>query len=524
MHYKINFHFTDKCDMACKHCFGLINKTEPEKILEVFKKIKYLTNSVNLAGGEVFLDIDLLYSIIKQSVLDKLNISIVTNGLKLLNHLEDERIIYILKHIYQLGISIDSFDDKTNQIIGRKTLDLNKLKKLSNICKDNHVQLKINTVVTQVNMSDIMVDKINTLFPDIWKIIQVYSNDNHIMISMDQFQSFIENNKSDAFKIKEEISNGITCSYVMINGLGQLYLNSDIINGFYLIEFVEQNRKMSSKQFEIILNENGFSSEKYNMRYQNDNKSIKFDLSKFYKKQKNRFNDGSNILFLDVEGITPREYQTNKYKQLSMCFKPVLYTGEIINENHEHLNTIKGYLKPQDFIISKMMSDDKRVLSVFYKEAARSIIDSKIGLVVSSAGESEQLFFQEMIYYGNLSRKDYEYISDLMNNIFDIQMIAREGILEIESNVQASRRVLEYLHNYKSDLFPYIRNGEKDSDSSFSVSKELSKIYLEPLKFTSEQILEKLDKYTHYCLEDVFDDYKLFKTYHSMKNLQELLA
>jgi hypothetical protein len=143
-------------------------------------------------------------------------------------------------------------------------------------------------------------------------------------------------------------------------------------------------------------------------------------------------------------------------------------------------------------------------------------------LVVSSATESEKAFFQEMIYYGNLNRKEYEYISELMNNIFDIQSIKTEGILKIDSNKIASRNLLQVLNEFRSDLFGYGRNGEKDLFSSGRVSNELVKIYLEPKTFSDKTIKKIMSKNFEYCLEDVYDDLKLFKTYWSMTNLNEL--
>lgn len=523
MHYKINFHFTNKCDMACKHCFGVMNETEPENVLEVFKRLKYLTNSVNLAGGEIFLNIDLLHSIIQQAVIDKIHVSIVSNGLNLLNHLDDARVLYILKHIYQLGISIDSFNDEINQVIGRKTLNLQKLISLSKICKTNQVLLKINTVVTKVNLHERMVDKIEMLSLDTWKIIQVFSQNDRVMISNDQFEIFVRENSQSTINIKEELSEGITCSYAMINGQGQLYLNSEVIDGFNLIDFITEHRKESSKLFNEVLIKNGFVTEKYFSRYRVEEKLVKFDLKKFNQSVSKRTKKDKNILFIDVEGITPRDYETKKYPHLTLGFKPVLYTGLILNNDLEHIKSISDYLNPKDNIIQCMVKNDKTTLAHFYQKLAKEIINSKVGWIVSSGKDSELTFFQEMVYYANLSRNEFEYILDLMNNMFDIQDIVKSKILDIDSKVQSSRRILNYLNEYRSDLFPYKRNGEKDDASSFNVSKELASLYLIPHKFTKEQIRELIEKNTSYCFEDVFDDVKLFKTYHSFKNLQEVL-
>ena len=508
--------------MACKHCFGLMNETEPSEVLEVFKRIKWLTNSVNLAGGEVFLNIDLLYSLIKQAVKDHLQVSIITNGLRLLNHLDDEKIIFILKHIYQIGISIDSFEKQTNQLIGRTDLDQSKLKKLVSICESNRVKVKINTVVTQRNMNEVMVNRIIDIHPNSWKIIQVFSHDEATVVNANQFQTFIDQNKTDLIDIKVEKSEGITESYAMINGHGKLFLNSKVVEGFDLIQFTDEHKRTSSTKYHEILIENGFDQEKYFSRYTINPLDIKLDVAKFIKKAKKRVNEGNNILFIDVEGITPRPHQTEKYHNLTTGFKPVLYTGLILNLDSEIIDVVSDYVNPKDEVIKKMSNNDKTVLSVFYKKIVRIIINSRIGLVVSSAMESEKAFFQEMIYYGNLSRKEYEYITELMNNMFDIQSIKTEGILRINSEKIASRNILQLLSDYRSDLFVYGRNGDKDLFSSGRVSNELVKVYLEHKKLSDDTITRIMAKNIEYCFEDVYDDLKLYKTYWSMSNLYEL--
>lgn len=508
--------------MACKHCFGLMNETEPSEVLEVFKQLKWLTNSVNLAGGEVFLNIDLLHSLIKQAVKDHLQVSIITNGLKLLNHLDDERVTFILKHIYQLGLSIDSFKEQTNRCIGRTTLDMIKLKKLVTICNTNRVKVKINTVVSQKNMNEVMVNNIIDIHPNSWKIIQVFSQDNGILVNTHQFRSFIDKNKTDAIDIKIEKSEGITESYAMINGHGKLFLNSKVVDGFDLIPFTDEFKQKSSLKYSELLMESGFDQEKYFSRYTFNPQDIKLDVKKFIKKAKKRVIQGTNVLFIDVEGITARPHQSEKYPNLTMGFKPVLYTGIILNENLEIVDILSDYLNPKDEIIKKLFNNDKPILSLFYKKIATEITNSNIGLVVSSATDSEKTFFQEMIYYGNLNRKEYEYISELMNNIFDIQSIKTEGIVEIDSHKIASRNLLQLLNDFRSDLFGYVRNGEKDLFSSGRVSNELVKIYLEPKTFNDKLIEKIMSKNVEYCLEDVYDDLKLFKTYWSMTNLNEL--
>lgn len=508
--------------MHCHHCYGMMNEDKSMNVIDTFMSLTRLTNSINLAGGEVFMNIDELYEIVKLGVGKSVHLSIISNGFKLLNHLEDEKVLYILKHIYKLGISIDSFDDSTNDLIGRKTLDITKLVKLSSICRSFRTKLKINTVVTKHNLGESIVDKIVLISPNQWKIIEVYTKKEDEKISISSFTEFCFRNNDDRLNISIENAEKLTVSYVMINGKGNLFIDNNEIESVNVNALGLDKSINPWDEFYNALVQNGFNEEAYMSRYSSSKEAVTMDLRSFNKKANRRLNQGENILFIDVEGITPRPGEIRRNPILTFGFKALLYTGLIINNDQEIIRTVQDFLKPDDCIITKMYENDVSIFNEFYTKVARVLLDNNIGLIVVSGIETELSFFEELMLYAELKRDEFEKIRDLANNMFDIQQIKAKDILKMEIKKTSSRNVLQELNAYRSDLFPYTREVEKNEFSSKEVSCDLIKLYVDPSKNLVKQTSDIIDEILFYCLDDVFDDYKLFVTYKSMKNIRAL--
>lgn len=519
MHYKINYHFTNKCDMSCHYCYGMMNESLNNDVLKTFNALTKLTNAINFAGGEVFLDIDTLHEMVQLGLKKSIQMSIISNGYQLLKHLDDPKIYFILKHIDKLGISVDSFNETTNGSIGRKTLDLKSLIKVSNLCRQYRTKLKINTVVSKLNHYEHIVDAIEQISPDVWKIIEVYSDKDEIKLTIDEYDAFVQKNTSSNLNISCERSANLTKSYVMVNGNGNLFIDQTIIDSVNVNDLLTEEQTNISIQFETALKSNGFDENAYFERYKTSEHSISIDGKSFKKKLNKRYHDNENMLLIDVEGINPRIYETKKYPFLTLGFKPVLYTGLIVNRNFEIIKDISSYLDPKKNVIREMFRNNKKVLEPFYTNIVRTLIENKIGLIVVSGIESELTFFEEMLYYGNMNRIEFEYVKTLMNNMLDIQSIKKDKILHMDTSKFASRSILQTLNEYRSDLFPFTRFNEKDGASSRHVSIDLLSLYLLSNKYTESQLAAEIDYNLKYCLDDVYDDYKLLYAYSSMSNI-----
>lgn len=505
--------------MSCHYCYGMMNESTNNDVIKTFNTLTKLTNSINLAGGEVFLDIDTLHEMVQQGLKKSIQMSIISNGYQLLKHLDNPKVHFILKHIDKLGISVDSFESSTNHLIGRKPLDLQALLKLSNLCKQYRTKLKINTVVSKLNHKEKIVDYIEEISPDVWKIIEVYSNSDDISLTESVFNWFIQENTSTVLNMSIERSTSLTKSYVMVNGNGNLFIDQTIINSVNINDLLTEKQTDISIQFETALKSNGFDENAYFERYKTSEHSISIDGRALKKKVNKRYHDNENMLLIDVEGINPRIYETKKYPFLTLGFKPVLYTGLIVNRNLEIIKDISGYLDPRKNVVREVFKNNKKVLEPFYTNVVRTLIDNKIGLIVVSGIESELTFFEEMLYYGNMNRIEFEYVKTLMNNMLDIQSIKKDKILHIDTSKFASRSILQTLNEYRSDLFPFTRFNEKDGASSRHVSIDLLSLYLLSNKYTESQLATEIDYNLKYCLDDVYDDYKLLYAYSSMSNI-----
>ena len=63
--------------------------------------------------------------------------------------------------------------------------------KVSNLCRNNTEQnSKINTVVSK-NHYEQMVDAIEQISPDVWKIIEVYSDKDEIKLTIDEYDAHL---------------------------------------------------------------------------------------------------------------------------------------------------------------------------------------------------------------------------------------------------------------------------------------------------------------------------------------------
>ena len=243
---KVNLHITDKCNFTCAHCFGKFAPTDLrfedwKKVIDNICKDSSVV-AINIAGGEPFLhpDLERIVNYIKDE--KQKVISIVTNGF----FLDTDKHASILCKIDMLGVSIDSFDAPTNDLIGRhqgnKQLNLNNLKVIFQHLKDRtNCEIKINTVVNKLNYKEHIVANAHPLvnFVDKWKFFRCQPFDNgkhknsHICISDAEFNQFLKNNDlfldcADlAYKINREntayiVEKTMRNTYVVVGNNGDL--------------------------------------------------------------------------------------------------------------------------------------------------------------------------------------------------------------------------------------------------------------------------------------------------------------
>ncbi|KAI0473503.1 hypothetical protein GGR56DRAFT_666672 [Xylariaceae sp. FL0804] len=172
----VNYHFTRKCNKECAFCFHTEKSSHVASEAEMRRGLGLLRNAgmrkINFAGGEPFLypaRLALLCRLCKAE-LGLESVSIITNGSKVTRRWLQEH----GRWVDVLGVSCDSFDERTNIDIGRGSGDnVAQLFRIRGWCRELGIKFKLNTVVCTYNWEEDMADTVARLDPFRWKVFQV---------------------------------------------------------------------------------------------------------------------------------------------------------------------------------------------------------------------------------------------------------------------------------------------------------------------------------------------------------------
>ena len=235
----INFHLTNSCNYKCRYCFGKFQNSKDLTIIDAkkivdnicryFKANKIYNGRINLAGGEPLLykDLDLLIDYI---VSKGISVSLISNG----SIITEEIIKSWEGKVSCIGLSVDSIVHGTNLKIGRcsqqKTIEKEKLVAICNEIHKRNIKLKINTVVSRLNLNEDFSDIYNELKPYKMKLFQMQIVDGvndcakEYEITKEEFKEFCS--QYDQFKqIVIEKNGTMENSYLMIDPSGKFVLN-----------------------------------------------------------------------------------------------------------------------------------------------------------------------------------------------------------------------------------------------------------------------------------------------------------
>ena len=241
----VNYHITNRCNYHCTYCFGKFNgqkdptlddaKKIVDNIALYFAQNNIADGRINFAGGEPTLYAHLDELIDYTSSLG-IRVSVVTNG----SLLTSERIRSWQGKVSCIGMSIDSIDCDTNLTIGRccrnKVISLSQWSELAKAIHDCDIDLKINTVVSKLNLGEDLSKLYRALSPKKIKLFQMHLIDGindqakPFEITDSEFEGFCEHLKSYASVIVAEPCGSMENSYLMVNPEGKFQLNN---NGLY---------------------------------------------------------------------------------------------------------------------------------------------------------------------------------------------------------------------------------------------------------------------------------------------------
>ncbi|XP_022602111.1 radical S-adenosyl methionine domain-containing protein 2-like [Seriola dumerili] len=220
----VNYHFTRKCNYKCGFCFHTAKTSFVLPLEEAKRGLRLLKEAgmekINFSGGEPFLHdkgdfLGRLVQYCKQD-LQLPSVSIISNG----SMIKEKWFQTYGDDLDILAISCDSFDEATNQLIGRtqgsgRKSHLDNLYRIRSWCQQYKVAFKINSVINTFNVDEDMTEHIVELNPVRWKVFQCLLIDGEnagevalreaerFVISDQQFQEFLDTHSSVSCLVPE---------------------------------------------------------------------------------------------------------------------------------------------------------------------------------------------------------------------------------------------------------------------------------------------------------------------------------
>mmetsp|Transcript_18320 Transcript_18320/g.36987 ORF Transcript_18320/g.36987 Transcript_18320/m.36987 type:complete len:336 (+) Transcript_18320:127-1134(+) len=231
----VNYFISRECNYKCKFCFHTQKNTHKLGLGKAKLGLQLLqhsgTEKINFAGGEPFLNPELLGELCKYAREDcGMAVSIISNG----SLIKPDWMKRYGEYVDILGVSVDSFDPATNAAIGRggdtdKNQHVNRMLKVRELCSNQGILFKMNTVVCSLNHDEDMNEHVSRLEPYRWKAFQclILKGENaggpndindarKLQISKDQFDAFIDRHSGQSMLIPEP-NTVMQNSYLMLD-------------------------------------------------------------------------------------------------------------------------------------------------------------------------------------------------------------------------------------------------------------------------------------------------------------------
>jgi radical S-adenosyl methionine domain-containing protein 2 len=234
----INLHLTELCNMKCEVCFAKYPKGHrlgTDGWLECLHAIDRDTmhisrRKINFAGGEPTL-LPYLGKLIVEAKKLGFTTGIVTNG----SSVDEAFLERCAGYLDTIGVSVDSISPATNLLLGRYAEGIawgsDEYLGLARKIRSWGYSLKINTVVSKLNLQEDFSGFIAEASPERWKVMQCLivegQNDSaaRLAISDFEYREFLSRHEASRNLITEH-SESMRGSYVMIDPRGLPYGNA----------------------------------------------------------------------------------------------------------------------------------------------------------------------------------------------------------------------------------------------------------------------------------------------------------
>lgn len=240
----LNYHVWQPCNMGCRFCFAEFSDTVPqlqadkgllrERALRVVAAAADAgIQKLTLVGGEPTL-CPWLFDLLQLAKKRDMVTMVVSNGSRMNAH-------WIGRHAPWLdwaALSIDSLDRETNVRIGRTAPgfepDRSTYDALLSALRTAGCRVKVNTVVSALNLQDDFTSFMYAHAVERWKILQALhvSGENDaafpaMAVTPEQFTAFVERHDGlrQRMMVAVEDNNAMRGSYLMVDPLGRFFSN-----------------------------------------------------------------------------------------------------------------------------------------------------------------------------------------------------------------------------------------------------------------------------------------------------------
>lgn len=165
--------------------------------------------------------------------------SIITNG----SRVTEDFCRRMSGMLDMIGISIDAATNEGNLRVGRcnckEIPNFDLLEKVSDTTRICGIQLKINTVVSKLNLDEDIASVYRRLKPNKIKFFCMHVIDNinsdarNLMPTKEEYERFVERNKIEACTVVIEGHKAMQNAYFMINPQGEVYINDNGVEKKY---------------------------------------------------------------------------------------------------------------------------------------------------------------------------------------------------------------------------------------------------------------------------------------------------